>query len=262
MKKVKYCLVFCFLTLFAFSSCIELDNYAEPKETFRGTVYVKGTNKTETLQTESTGSGGVRIRMLEYSWSDTPNPYDFYTMRDGRYNNTKIFKGTYNIVLAGPFVPLIQNDASGNITVDESITREIKGTVEVDWEVEPFLKIEWVGEPVVNAAGTKITASCRITRGTSNPNYQQNVTDIYLFINSSSYNVGNDNHDSRYSGRITGNDAQAAFASGDVITVTTQTDFSPNRDYYVRFGARINIQTEGTQRYNYCAPKMVKVLNR
>jgi hypothetical protein len=260
MKNLKYSLTYCSLALLVFYSCVPLDNYDMPEETLKGTVYVAGTNKTESIQTEVSDQG-VRIRMLEYSWSDNPQPFDFYAMQDGKYNNTKIFKGNYNICIAGPFVPLQQYDFNGNLVVDGSVTCDIKGTQEIDWEVEPFLKIEWVGEPVANAAKTKITASFRITRGTNNPNFQQNVTDIYLFINSSSYHVGQHNHDNRYSGRLQGNDAQAAFATGDVITLTTQGEFSPERDYYVRVGARINYQTEGQQRYNYNEPKMVKVLS-
>lgn len=260
MKNVKNSLIIYCLALFVLYSCAPLDNYDSPKETLRGTVYVKGTNKTETLQTE-VSNNGTRIRMYEYSWSDTPTAFDFYTMQDGTYNNTKIFKGNYNICLTGPFVPLQQGNA-GSYTVDESITRGIEGTVVIDWEVEPFLKIEWVGEPAVNAAGTQITANFRITRGTNNSSYQQDVTDIYLFINSSSYHVGNHNHDSRYSGRLTGSAAQTAFATGGVITLTTQNNFSAQRDYYVRVGARINLQTEGVARYNYNEPKLVKVLSR
>lgn len=260
MKNEYNFLVLCCLALFVSYSCAPLDNYDPPCETLRGTIYVKGTNKTETLQTE-VSNNGTRIRMLEYSWSANPTPFDFYAMQDGKYNNTKIFKGNYNICIAGPFVPLQQGPA-GNYTVNESITRDIKGTVEIDWEVEPFLKIEWVGEPVVNAEKTKITASFKITRGTNNPNYQQNVAAIYLFINSSSYHVGDHNNDSRYSPSLTGNAAQAAFATGNVITLTTNSAFSSNRDYYVRVGARINLQIEGANRWNYSEPKLVKVLNR
>ena len=261
MKKVKYYLIVSCLALFVINSCAPLDNYDAPEETLTGTVYVKGTNKTETVQTE-VSNNGIRIRMLEYSWSDTPQPYDFYSMQDGKYNNTKIFKGNYNICIAGPFVPLQQYGPDGSLVVDESITRDIKGTVEIDWEVEPFLKIEWVGEPVVNAAKTNITASFRITRGTTNPNFQQNVSDIFLYINSSSYHVGSHNYDTRYSTSLTGNNAQNAFAAGDVITLTTAGAFSPNRDYYVRVGARINYSVEGAQRFNYNEPKMVKVLSQ
>lgn len=250
MKKVKNSLIFCCLALFVLNSCVPLDNYEIPKETLKGTIYVKGTNKTETLQTEVSDQG-TRIRMMEYSWSDNPQPYDFYTFQDGKYNNTKIFKGSYKISIDGAFVPLA-----------DGITYDISGVVEIDWEVEPFLKIEWVGEPVVNAAKNKITASCRITRGTTNSGFQQNVTDIYLFINSSSYHVGQHNHDNRYSGRLTGNAAQNAFAAGGVITITTEGEFSSQRDYYVRFGARINYQTAGVQRYNYNTPKKVNVLSK
>ena len=262
MKRIKYCLVFCSLVLFAFSSCVNFDNYDEPKETLKGSIYVKGTNKTETVQTEGDGSNGIRIRMLDYGWSDNPTQFYLNVMQDGTYNNTRVFKSKYNIEVFGPFVPILQYGSDGKVTVDERKTVEVSGTTVIDWEVEPLLKLEWVGEPVVNAAGTNITASFKITRGTTNPNYQQNVTDIYLFVNSSSYHVGNHNHDSRYQARLQNNAAQSAFATGDVITLTTGGSFSPNRDYYIRVGARTSLSVEGVQRYNYTTPKLVKVLSR
>ena len=79
------------------------DNYAAPEETFRGAFIDKGTG--ETLQVApgaDINSGGIRIRMMEYSWSDNPTPYDFFAKQDGTFNNTRIFKGTYGVIPEGP----------------------------------------------------------------------------------------------------------------------------------------------------------------
>lgn len=235
-------------------SCQKLDNYAPPSETLQGRVIDKATQAP--IQTEM-GDRGIRLRLLELSWSDNPTPYFFTCMQDGTFNNTKIFKGKYNVVPQGPFVPLVLRDGSGEIIADESQTVDIQGVTDLTFEVEPFLNVEWMGEPVLNDNGS-ITVQVRVTRGTTNPDFQQDVTDIALFINSSSYYVGDNNYDNRYTVRITGADANAAV--GEVITLTTQDSFSMNRDYYVRVGARTAYNVEGAQRFNYNEPKKVDVL--
>jgi len=235
-------------------SCEELDNYDPPAETLKGRVIDKASKAP--IQTEM-GDRGIRLRLLELSWSDNPTPYYFTCMQDGTFNNTKIFKGTYNVVPQGPFVPLVQRDGSGEIIVDESQTVDIEGVTDLTFEVEPFLNVEWVGEPVLNDNGS-ITVQARVSRGTTNPDFQQEVTEIALFINSSSYYVGDNNYDNRYTVRITG--AEANDALGEVVTLTTQDSFSMNRDYYVRVGARINYNVEGAQRFNYNESKKVEVL--
>ena len=236
-------------------SCAKLDNYDAPSETLRGKVIDKTTKAP--IQTEM-GDRGIRMRLLELSWSDNPTPYYFTCMQDGTFNNTKIFKGRYNVVPQGPFVPLILRDAAGNTTADGSQTIDIQGTADLTFEVEPFLNLEWVGEPVLNENGS-ITVQVRVSRGTSNPDFQQDVTDVVLFINSSSYYVGDNNYDNRYTTRITGNEARESI--GKVLTITTTSNFSMERDYYIRVGARTSYSVEGAQRYNYTEPRKVEVLN-
>lgn len=259
MKNIAYTFLFC-CTLVLFS-CSDYDNYEGPQETLTGTIIDKTTGKG--LQTE-VGDNGVRLKMLEYSWSDNPTPYYFTCMQDGKFNNTKIFEGEYNIEPIGAFVPLYQIDQSGNTLVDKRVQTTIKGTKELNFEVEPFLKVDWIGDPVLNADST-ITVQVKITRGTTNPNYQHDIEDIRLFINSSSYYVGDNNYDNRYSSdKITGSSAQEAI--GEIITLTTKKDngvgFSPNRDYYIRVGARINHTIDGVKRYNYNEPLKVNVLSQ
>ncbi|GHU92887.1 hypothetical protein FACS1894155_12870 [Bacteroidia bacterium] len=71
MKKIIYSLILSVVFL-GFYAC-EDDNYDMPDETFRGKIIDKDTG--ETLQTEN-GGNGTRIRMMEYSWSDNPQPYN------------------------------------------------------------------------------------------------------------------------------------------------------------------------------------------
>ncbi|MCC5905815.1 MAG: DUF3823 domain-containing protein [Balneolaceae bacterium] len=254
MKKSTYSILY-LSVLFIFISCTtEWDNYDEPAETFRGII--NDINSDKSVFTEA-GEGGIRMRLMEYSWSDNPTPYYFYVMQDGTFQNTKIFKGTYNVEPQGAFVPLVQTDSEGNTIRDESVTIDIEGTVEVNFDVEPFLNIEWVGEPILNE--NSISVQVLVTRGTEDPDFQQDVTDIYLYINSSSEYVGNNNFDSRYSTRITGEDANNAL--GEVITITTNGDLPTNRTHYLRVGARINYSVAGIQRYNYNEPITVGSLD-
>ncbi|WP_158280845.1 DUF3823 domain-containing protein [Pararcticibacter amylolyticus] len=247
-----YCLLLCLsCTVF---SCSKLDNYDAPAETLKGKIIDKATKAP--VQTEP-GDKGIRLKLLELSWSDNPTPYYFTCMQDGSFNNTRIFKGTYNVEPQGPFVPLVRKDASGNTIADGSQTLEIKGTADMTFEVEPFLNVEWVGEPVLNQNGS-ITVQVRVTRGTANPDFQQDVSEVVLFINSSSYYVGDHNYDNRYTTRVTGEAARVS--PGTVLTITTSGNFSMERDYYIRVGARINYSVEGVQRFNYNEPRLVKVL--
>jgi len=253
MKKILYCLSFCLLSVGLFS-CADIDNYDEPKETLKGKVIDKTTKAP--IQTEM-GDKGIRLKLLELSWSDDPKPYYFTCMQDGTFNNTKIFKGKYNVVPQGAFVPLIIKDSDGKTVIDESQTLDIKGTADLTFEVEPFLNVEWVGQPVLNPNGN-ITVQVKVTRGTTNTEYHKDVTEVTLFINSSSYYVADNNYDNRYTTKITGDEAKDCI--GKVLTITTTGNFSMERDYYIRVGARIDYNVEGAQRFNYNEPKQVKVL--
>ena len=109
---------------------------------------------------------------------------------DGTFNNTKVFKGEYGITPSGAFVPL------------EEERIKISGTVEKTWEVEPLLRVEWVGEPVVNADGT-VDVKVKVSRGTDNPDYQEALAEAWLFVSENMY-VGDFSYSPNYSTRISG----------------------------------------------------------
>src|SRR5215207_3258290 len=95
MKKISFYIVS--FALFFLTSCslFEMDNYELPAETVQGEVVDVATG--EPVLTDQ-GSEGIRVRLTELSWGEnvTPNP-DFFCMPDGSFQNTKLFKGTYNI---------------------------------------------------------------------------------------------------------------------------------------------------------------------
>lgn len=251
MKKIA-CYLSCLVWLLTAGACTEVDNYDAPEETIRGSILDAATGRP--MPTE-VGDGGVRLKLLEMSWSDNPTPYYTTVKQEGVYQNTKIFAGTYIIEPLGAFVPLYETASDGSVVKDERWKGEVKGTTQIDFEVEPFLRVEWVGEPAVDAEGM-ISAQVRITRGTDKAAYQKNLSDVYLFVNSSSLYVGDNNKDDRYSVRLDNETMEGCLGQ----TVTLKTPKLPGkRTYYVRVGARIDHEIDGRRRYNYNEPKEVAV---
>lgn len=269
MKKIVFYSLMC--ALLSFSSCdlFKMDNYEEPAETLEGEVVDVATG--ERVLTDQ-GSEGIRVRLTELSWGDnvTHNP-DFYCMPDGSFRNTKLFKGNYNIRIDGPFIPLIR-EANGILLADETKTIDIKGTTKVKFEVQPFLKVEWVEEPTVTNG--KIKAKVRVTRGVSEEDFRAkiepmgsynnsflNMTDIQLFVSYSS-TVGYRARDERWSNQIeyTGSAFNSLF--GQTITIESKGTIPAGRTVFIRAAARINYDTplgSGTRRWNYNEPMEVMI---
>ncbi len=246
MKSIKH-IVLSFLLVAGIASCEE-DNYPAPAETFKGSIV--DAESGAPFQT-AIGTTGVRIKMMEYSWSDNPTPYYMYPMMDGQFNNNKVFKGEYGITPEGAFVPLTEERV------------EIAGTVEKIYEVEPFLRIEWVGEPVVNDNGTA-TVQVKIDRGTTSPDYQQALTEVWLYV-SETQHVGDFSYSPNHSTKLTGGTLPVL---GQTVSITTGwpggtgtgsqrifPDYS--RKYFLRVGARINKQVNSTNVYNYTTVKEI-----
>jgi hypothetical protein len=247
---------------FSLSACdlFKLDNYPEPAETLQGEVVDVATG--EPVLTDQ-GSEGIRVRLTETSWGTnvTPNP-DFFCRPDGTFQNTKLFKGTYNIRIDGPFIPLIRDDERGIPLANETQDMEISGVTKVMFEVQPFLKVEWVGEPTVSNG--RITARVRVARAVTAEAFREkiepmggytsaflNVTDVQLFVSTSS-SVGFRAKDERWTGQLeyTG----ATFPLGQTIPIQSIGTIPSGRTVFIRAAARINYDTpqgSGTRRYNY-----------
>lgn len=262
MKKIANYAVL--LALFASSSCsmFELDNYDAPAETLKGEVVDVATG--EPILTDQ-GSEGIRVRLTELSWGDNvaPNP-DFFCMPDGTFQNTRLFKGTYNIRVDGPFIPLLREDDRGVPLADETQTMEIGGVTDVRFEVQPFLKVEWVGSPTV--VNGKVRAQVRVTRGVSEEDFRSkiepmggysdsffNVTDIQLFVSYSS-SVGYRARDTRWSNAIEYSGAAFDPLLGETVTIESTGTIPSGRVVFIRAAARINFDTprgSGFRRWNY-----------
>lgn len=249
------------IAVIGFASC-KKDNYAEPSETIKGRVVDAATGE---LVLTDQGSEGTRIRLREVSWKETavPDNFDFFCMKEGIFQNTKLFAGNYNVRIDGAFIPLVRRKANGDTIANESQNVDIKGVTEVEFKVQPFLKIEWVGSPVVSNG--KITVKIKVTRAVSPADFKakiepmggysdamQNVTDVRLFVSQVPF-VGFREWDNRYSTEITyaGNAFDALL--GKEITITTNGVIPSDRTVFIRAAARINYATENIRRHNYNA---------
>lgn len=217
------------------TSCIgKYDNYDGPDATLQGAVTdLDG----KPLNVES--GGGIRIKLMEYGYSDNPKEQYLKVKMDGTYINTKIFSGTYDIVAEGPFVPLYQVDDKGDILVDKTEKNvRVKGTTTVNFKVEPFLRVELGGEPRFEKG--VMTVDFNIKRGTSDPAWQLDVYDVGLFVSTTKY-VGENNYDSRICVREE-DKGKATAMIGKTSSLTTRDTYPmlPGHKYYVRVGARLD----------------------
>jgi hypothetical protein len=277
-KMKKLSLYILLLPLLTFTSCglFELDNYEEPAETIQGEVVDKATGKPVLTEhgiggraiDNDQGSQGIRVRMIETSWGENATRLrDIYCMPDGNFQNTKIFKGTYNVRIDGPFIPLLREDDRGVPLADETMDVDISGVKKVRFEVQPFLNVEWVEPPTI--VNGKVSAKVRVTRGVSDEIFREkiepmgaysnsflNVTDIQLFVSYSS-EVGYRARDERWSSQIEYTGSSFNSLLGETVTIESIGTIPAGKVVFVRAAARINYETpkaSGIRRWNYNAP--------
>lgn len=241
MKKIsniKY-YIFLFTMILVFSSC-EKDNYDAPDATLQGTIT---TSKGAPYQAEQ-GQGSIKLRLEELSWSENPLPLYLNIHQDGTYINRKIFAAKYRITpIEGAFYPFAEGDMK---TVD------VKGTTTVDFTVTPYLDVEWVADPTMDAEGN-ITSSFKFTRNASPSGAAMPaLKDYQMFISSTQY-VGNNNFDGSIVAGIVGVDNSK---EGQPLTITTKAPIKRKGTYFVRIGVRVN---DSFQKYNYTDIKTVEV---
>ena len=237
MKKLIYISICC-LFAFGMNACLEIDEYAEPGETLIGSIIDKNTG--QPIQTEQTN--GIRIKLEETSWSDEPVPTYFWVNQNGKFQNTKIFKGTYTVTpVDGPFFPV------------EGKSVEINGSAEVNFEVEPFLNVEITN---LEQTGGNVAVSFKISR--SRASFK--ITDARVFVSNIQY-VGNSTFLNNKSGQVLTPSVNLNNTPDETVLATTYTlnvvGLESGRTYYLRVGARTNDNVQ--KRYNYTDVKTITV---
>jgi len=244
MKKIYYYVTIVTL-LFLVASC-EKDNFTGPNAAIQGRILdPNGT----LLQTEQ-GSGNMRIKMEELSWQSGDStvsitPTYLNIKQDGSYINSKIFSGLYKMTpVEGAFYPY-------NIGGD---TLDIQGSVSKDFAVVPYLNVQWVTEPHLDAAASNyISASIKFTRNPNGSEAMPNLNNAIFCISTTEY-VGNNNYDSQL---IKGTVAVTNSQEGQTLTFTTTRAVKyTNTTYYVRIGVCCS---DTYKKYNYTDVKTVVV---
>ena len=144
MKKI-FNVIIAALSLAAFCSCMQIDNFKEPDARVYGNVIDKTTGKNMLVD-----NGDTHIRIWEMSYSTNPTPQDLNVKEDGSFNNTKLFAGTYDML------PLDGAYWSCDTTYNVKIGR--KGT-KVDFEVVPYLHLV---DFTATLDGLNLTLSCKL----------------------------------------------------------------------------------------------------
>lgn len=221
----------------ALLSACRIDNVDAPDSTFEGRLVDAGGAGIQLEQ----GASSARLKLEELSWSSTPLPMYLNLKQDGSFINNKLFPGNYKVTpVEGPFYPVAEK------VVD------IKGAVKQDFTVTPYLNVDWVAEPVVNA-DKKVSVTFRFTGnpapvGLTKPN----PLDYQLFISTNQY-VGNNNWDNTAVGAVV---PVSAEKDGQPITITSSVPMKYSTTYYVRVGVRVN---DTYKKYNYTTIRTIKV---
>lgn len=234
MRTTIYIYFYMLIVLFA-TSC-EIDNYEAPDAVLEGIIAdANGVG----LQLEQGGSS-AKIKMEDFSWSDTPIPFYMNFKSDGTYINTKVFAAKYAITpVDGPFYPI------------EADTIKVSGDTKYDFAVTPYLNVSWVGDPVVGSDKT-VSAKFKFTRNAS-PITGVDMPDLkdYQLFLSTTKHVGNNNFDPDV---VAGVVAASNDLEGQEITITSSTPMKYSTTYYVRVGVRVN---DSFKKYNYTDVKTI-----
>ena len=214
-----------FITIFALTGCSKLDNYAAPEECLTGKLI--DTTTGEPLITEQ--PNGFRIRYKEISWSENPQPEYIWGKPDGSFMHSKMFPGTYELTpVEGAFFPV------------EPKTVEIKGKVNVDFEVTPYMIVH------IKSLERTSRETLRVEYTVSRPKVGDKIRDSRVFV-STNPNVSNNIFDGDKAPwedlfHMTDEEALAGTYVQEIGGL------NPNKTYYVRVGARTN---NPSLRYNY-----------
>jgi hypothetical protein len=247
MKNIFSVLSACMICLLA-TGCVKNDNFAAPDADVKGVL-----TDASTGQPYQSGPNDERLYLLQTDYTaGTPIPFYWNIQPNGLFENSQVFAGSYKIYPTdGAFVPLVYT-SNGTIVDNGSKNIQVaaKQTTAVNFTVTPFLKVEWVGDPVINANGT-VTINCRFSRGTTDPLWTFNVTDVFFYISNTQF-VSNGVYDNTLSTDVTYAGTAGNTLLGTTVSITSKAALPPHQGYFLRVGARTadNIN----KRHNYTAP--------
>ncbi len=241
MKNLLY-LMFC-TTLLSLASCQIIDNWDAPGARLYGNVIDSYTGKNLAMD-----NNDWQIRIWDKTWEEkNPGTVAQYqslaVMRDGVYNNNKLFPGTYNMLpYDGPFWPA--DTVKGVVLTNET---------KQDFTVTPYLQVTNLTATLV---GTGLTLSCivKAPKITGLPNLYEVKPFLSLttfcgnsnYINIAEYNNLRKSINRSWAAELTNLKLPA---TSDAISYTMgPLPVKSGYTYYVRVGANVNALS---RRYNY-----------
>jgi hypothetical protein len=224
-------------TLLFLASCQKIDNWDEPNARLYGNVIDSYTGQNLLMD-----QNDWQIRIIDRTWEEK-NPgavAQFQSMavqRDGVYNNSKLFSGTYDMLpYDGPFWP-----------VDTVKGVVLKNETQQDFTVTPYLQVLNF-KATLN--GTNLTLSCTvkapIITGLPNLFEVKGFLSLTTFCGNSNYiNIGEYNNLRRQINKTWA--AEVGSADSKDYTLGPF-PVKSGYTYYVRIGANVNALS---RRYNY-----------
>lgn len=235
MKNIFYSLLAA--TLLSFASCQEIDNWDEPGARLYGNVIDEYTGKNLLMD-----NNDWQIRIIDRTW-EINNPgtvAQFQTlavMRDGAYNNSKLFSGIYDMLpYDGPFWPV---DTVKGVILDKETQQ--------NFTVKPYLQLT---NFTATLNGTNLTLSCNVKApvitGLPNLFEVKGFLSLTTFCGNSNYiNIGEYNNLRKQINKTWA--AEVGTADNKDYTMGPF-PVKSGYTYYVRIGANVNALS---RRYNY-----------
>lgn len=223
MKKI-FNLLLTSAFVLGFSSC-EKDNYDAPEAGVYGQVVDHNGKPFQT----SMGQGSMKIQITELSYaggdeSVVVTNQNLNLRQDGSYSNSKLFAGTYRMIpLEGAFYPY---DTEG-----ETVELKNGKMTERNFEVTPYLELEWVTEPFLDAADT-LRCEVRFKRIQKEGETMPDVNNMQLYISHTQY-CGTESDGNYTPGSVTIKNDQ----EGATIHLKAKAPIKYSNTYWVRVGA-------------------------
>lgn len=222
--------------MLSLASCQKIDNWDEPNARLYGNVIDSYTG--ENLMMDQ---NDWQIRIWDGTWTEKTGtkaiPQNLAVMKDGVYNNSKLFSGTYDMLpYDGPFWPV---DTLKGVVLNNETKQ--------DFTVTPYLQIQ---DFTATLNGTNLTLTCTVKapKITGLPNLYEVKPFLSLttfcgnsnYINIPEYNNMRKSINKSWAAEVGTADSKA-YTIGPLPVKSGYT-------YYVRVGANVNALS---RRYNY-----------
>ena len=255
MKKILYLMLGAILL--SLVSCQKIDNWDEPGARLYGNVIDSYTGQNLVMD-----QNDWQIRIWDKTWEEMnpgtiAQPQNLAVMRDGVYNNSKLFPATYNMLpYDGPFWPC---DTLKGVVLEKETKQ--------DFTVIPYLQIlDFNATLGGTASAPTLTLTCNVKAPviTGLPNLYEVRPFLSLTtfcgnsnnINISEYNTSQSSSSTTPSAKRSINRSWAAELTARSLPANSEKipyimgplPVKPGYTYYVRVGANVNALS---RRYNY-----------